>query len=119
MRHKKHKYKIGSNPTHRKALIKGLAAEIITHGKIKTTHAKCKAVQPYLEKLITLGKTDSVSNRRLVSSRLGNKDKDTVKKLFLDVGPKYKERNGGYTRVVKLADGRVGDNAPVSYIMLV
>ena len=117
MRHKKHKYKVGSCPTHRKALIKGLAGEVIKHGKIKTTHAKCKAVQPYLEKLITLGKTDSVSNRRLADSRIGNKL--TVKKLFGDVSPKYKERNGGYTRIVKLADGRVGDNAEVSYIMLV
>ena len=117
MRHKKHKYKIGSNPTHRQAIVKGLALDIINHGKVKTTHAKCKAVQPYLEKLITIAKNDSVANRRLVSSRLPKKD--IVKKLFSDISPKYKERKGGYTRIVKLADGRVGDNAEMSYIMLV
>lgn len=117
MRHQKHKYKVGNGPAHRVSLMKNLATEIIDHGKIKTTHAKCKAIQPYVEKLVTLAKVDSVANRRLAFSKLNNKD--AVKKLFDVVGPKFKERNGGYTRVLKMADGRVGDNAPMSYILFV
>ncbi|RLA62458.1 MAG: 50S ribosomal protein L17 [Epsilonproteobacteria bacterium] len=117
MRHNKHKYKVGNTPSHRVSLMRNLAIEIIDHGKIKTTHAKCKAVQGYVEKLITLAKIDSVANRRLASAKIVNKD--VVQKLFNEVGPKYKERPGGYTRILKLADGRVGDNAKMSYIALV
>jgi large subunit ribosomal protein L17 len=97
--------------------MKNLATEIIDHGKIKTTHAKCKAVQGYVEKLITLAKVDSVANRRLAAAKI--QSKEVVQKLFNEVGPKYKERPGGYTRILKLADGRVGDNAKMSYIALV
>jgi large subunit ribosomal protein L17 len=117
MRHNKHKYKLGVSPSHRVALMKNLAIEVIDHGKIKSTHQKCKAVQIYVEKLITIAKTDTVANRRLAFSKLNNKD--AVTKLFQEVAPKFKERNGGYTRVLKLADGRVGDNAKMSYIALV
>jgi large subunit ribosomal protein L17 len=117
MRHSKKKYRIGTNPAHRNSLLKNLASEIILHGKIKSTHTKCKAVQPYVEKLVTLAKSDSVANRRVAFKKLNNKD--MVQKLFNDVGPKFKERAGGYTRVMKLPDGRVGDNAKMSYIALV
>jgi large subunit ribosomal protein L17 len=117
MRHQNHKYKLGVKPAHRKSLMRNLASEVIDHGKIKTTHAKCKAVQIYVEKLITLAKVDTVANRRLASSRLGNKL--AVQKLFSDVGPKFVQRPGGYTRILKLADGRVGDNAKMSLIALV
>lgn len=117
MRHQRHKYSIGTTPAHRKSLMRNLAAEVIDHGKIKTTHTKCKAVQGFVEKLITLAKEDTVANRRLAFSKLDNKD--AVKKLFDEVAPKFKERKGGYTRVLKLADGRWGDNAPMSFIMLV
>ncbi len=117
MRHQRHKYKLGVDPAHRKSLMKNLSISLIDHGAIKTTHAKCKALQPYIEKLITIARKDSVANRRLAFSRLNNKA--AVKRLFDEVGPKFKERNGGYTRVSKLADGRVGDNAPVSYISFV
>ncbi|MCO4794345.1 MAG: 50S ribosomal protein L17 [Bacteriovoracaceae bacterium] len=117
MRHGRKKYRIGNNPSQRKALMKNLAIEVIDHGKIKTTHTKCKAVQSLVEKLITMGKNDTVANRRLAFSKLQNKA--TVQKLFTEVGPKFKERNGGYTRIMKLADGRVGDNAPMSYIAFV
>jgi len=97
--------------------MRNLATEIIDHGKIKSTHAKCKAVQGYVEKLITLAKVDSVANRRLAASKI--QTKEVVQKLFNEVGPKYKERPGGYTRILKLADGRVGDNAKMSFIALV
>ena len=117
MRHKLRKYRIGSSPSHRKSLMRNLAIEVIDHGRMKTTHTKCKAVQPVVEKLITIAKDDSVANRRLAFSKLNNKL--AVKKLFEEVAPKFKERKGGYTRVLKMADGRVGDNAPMSYIMLV
>ncbi|MBT7608778.1 MAG: 50S ribosomal protein L17 [Bacteriovoracaceae bacterium] len=117
MRHSRKKYKIGTTPAHRKALVKNLMIEVIDHGKIKTTHAKCKAVQGYVEKIITLAKEDTVANRRLAFSKLNNKA--AVQKLFTEVAPKFKDRNGGYTRVMKLADGRVGDNAKMSYIALV
>jgi large subunit ribosomal protein L17 len=117
MRHRKHKYNVGKNPAHRVSLIRNLASEIIDHGKIKTTHTKCKAVRPYVEKLITLAKVDTVANRRLADSRI--KNKAVVQKLFNEVAPKYKERPGGYTRILKLSDRRLGDNAKVSYISLV
>ena len=117
MRHQKRKYRIGTNPSHRKSLLRNLAIEVIDHGKIKTTHTKCKAVQPFVEKLVTIAKEDTVANRRLAFSKLNNKV--AVQKLFTEVAPKFKERNGGYTRILKLADGRVGDNAKMSYIALV
>lgn len=117
MRHGNQKYRIGTNPAHRKSLLRNLAVEIIDHGKIKTTHTKCKAVQPYVERLITIAKNDTVANRRLAFQKLNNKD--AVQKLFKDVAPKFADRPGGYTRVLKMADGRVGDNAPMSYILLV
>ncbi len=117
MRHQNRKYRIGTNPAHRKSLLRNLAIEVIDHGKIKTTHTKCKAVQPFVEKLVTIAKEDTVANRRLAFSKLNNKL--AVQKLFNEVAPKYKERNGGYTRILKLADGRVGDNAKMSYIALV
>ncbi|GAB4404265.1 MAG: 50S ribosomal protein L17 [Bacteriovoracaceae bacterium] len=117
MRHQNKKYKIGTNPAHRKALLKNLACEVIDHGKIKTTFVKCKAVQSTVEKLVTLAKEDSVANRRLAYSKLNNKD--VVKKLFDEVGPKFKSRNGGYTRIVKVADARFNDGAKMGYIAFV
>lgn len=117
MRHAKHKFKLGVSPSHRKAMVKNLACELIDHKTIKTTHARCKAVKIYVEKLVTLAKNDTVANRRLAFSRLNNKN--AVKALFDEVAPKFKERNGGYTRIVKMADTRVGDGAKTSYIAFV
>ena len=73
MRHKKHKYKLNVDPAHRKAMVKNLAVSLLDHGAIKTTHARAKAVQSYIEKLVTVAKKDSVANRRLAFSRLNNK----------------------------------------------
>lgn len=117
MRHNKHKFKLGVNPSHRKSLLRNLAAELIDHGKIKTTQAKAKALRPYVEKLVTAAKEDTVQNRRNVLSKLDNKAAMT--KLFTEVAPKFKERNGGYTRIIKLADGRVGDASKMGYISFV
>ena len=116
MRHLNKKYRIGTTAAHRKSLLRNLATEVLDHGRIKQTRTKCKAVQPYVEKLITLAKNDTVANRRLAFSKLDNKQ--AVKTLF-EVAPRFKERNGGYTRIMKLADKRVGDNAQMSYIDLV
>ncbi len=117
MRHGKHKYKLGVTPSHRKSLIRNLANEIIDHGKIKTTQTKAKAVKPVVEKLVTLAKVDTVHNRRLAYSKLNNRD--MVNKLFNEVAPKFKERNGGYTRIIKLADKRLGDASAMGYISFV
>ena len=117
MRHQNRKYRIGTSPSHRKSLMRNLAIEVIEHESIKTTQAKCKAIRGYVEKLITLAKKDTVANRRLAFRKLNNKD--AVKRLFEDVAPRFKERPGGYTRILKLADGRVGDNAKMSLIALV
>jgi large subunit ribosomal protein L17 len=117
MRHGKRKYSIGSSPSHRKSLLRNLAVEVIEHGKIKTTHTKCQAVQPFVEKLITAAKVDSVANRRFVFRKLNNKS--ATNHLFDAVAPRFKERNGGYTRILKLADTRVGDGSKMSYIALV
>ena len=113
MRHSKHKYKLGVTPSHRKSLIRNLAIEVIDHGKIKTTQTKAKAVQIYVERLVTLAKVDSVHNRRQAFKKLNNKD--AVTKLFADVAPKFVERKGGYTRIVKLADQRLGDASKMGY----
>ncbi len=97
--------------------MKNLAIEVIDHGKIKTTQTRAKALRIFVEKLVTLAKVDSVHNRRLAYQRLNNKN--AVHKLFAEVGPKFKERNGGYTRIVKLADKRLGDASSMGYISFV
>lgn len=117
MRHQNKKYKIGSTPAHRTSLLRNLAIEIIDHGKIKTTHTKCLAVRGFVEKLITLAKIDTVANRRKALSTLDNMDAVTT--LFTKVAPKFITRNGGYTRIHKFADERVGDAARLSQISLV
>ncbi len=117
MRHGNHKYKLGVKPQHRKALVQGLASELITHGKIKTTETKAKAIKPFVEKLVTLAKNDTIANRRLAFTKLGNKEAVTA--LFTNVAPKFKQRPGGYTRLLKLAEPRLGDGAKEAYIAFV
>ena len=117
MRHLKAKRKLNRTSSHRKALLSNMAIALIKHEQIKTTHVKCKAIRPVVEKLITLAKNDTVANRRLAFRKLNNKD--AVKRLFEEVAPKFKERAGGYTRILKLADGRVGDNSKMGIIALV
>jgi large subunit ribosomal protein L17 len=117
MRHGNHKYTLGVKPAHRVSMMRNLASEVLDHGKIKTTHTRCMALRSYVEKLITLAKEDTVANRRLAFAKLNNQE--AVVNLFKNVAPKFLNRNGGYTRVIKTADGRVGDNAPMSYFSLV
>ena len=117
MRHSKHRHRIAGSPGHRRTLARNLAVEVLDHGKIKTTHTKCQFMRGYVEKLISMAKEDTVANRRLAYTRLNNRD--AVNKLFTEVAPKFKNRPGGYTRILKLADARLGDGAPMSYLALV
>ena len=117
MRHNRHKNLLGVARSHRKSMMRNLAISLIEHGKINSTQAKCKAVQPYVEKLVTIAKTDSVANRRLAFSKLNSKK--AVKNLFENVAPKFKARNGGYTRIVKSAEPRVGDGSAMGIIAFV
>ncbi len=94
----------GRSRSQRAALMRGLALSLIEHGKIKTTEAKAKELRPYIERLITQGKTDTVASRRLVSSKLGEPGTDGVKKLFNEISKKYADRNGGYTRIIKMGE---------------
>ena len=116
MRHRKSGRQLNRNSSHRKAMFKNMACSLFEHEVIKTTLPKAKELKRVAEPLITLGKTDSVANRRLAFSRTGSKD--TVGKLFTDLGPRYAERPGGYTRILK-AGYRAGDAAPMAYIELV
>ena len=100
MRHLKTGRKFGRNSANRKALFKSLSISLIEHEAIKTTLPKAKELRSFVEPLITLAKNDSVSNRRLAFSKIRNKD--AVGKLFSDIGPRYKERPGGYLRIIKM-----------------
>ena len=116
MRHAKKGRKIGTSASHRDAILSGLVRQIIIHERIQTTEAKAKEVRPAVEKMITLGKRGDLHARRQALAKLG--DKDTVHKLFAEVGPRFAERNGGYTRILKLGP-RQGDAAPMALIELV
>ena len=106
----------GRNSSRRKALFQALAISLIEHEGIKTTLPKAKELRSFIEPLITLAKKDSVSNRRLAFSKIRNKS--AVGKLFSDLGPRFKERPGGYSRIIKIGF-RKGDAAPIAFIELV
>jgi large subunit ribosomal protein L17 len=108
--------KLNRTSSHREAMFKNMAASVIKHELIKTTLPKAKELRRVVEPLITLAKTDGVANRRLAFARL--RDKVAVGKLFVELGPRYRERKGGYTRILKCGF-RVGDNAPMAYVELV
>ena len=116
MRHRRKKGKLGRTSAHRDALLSNLAVALITHGRITTTVSKSKALKPVVERLITLGKKQEINARRQVAAILG--DKAAVKKLFSEVSPKFEERDGGYTRIIRLGE-RSGDGAPMAIIELV
>lgn len=121
MRHKVSGYKLGRSTAQRTALRRSLVTELIDHGRIQTTEAKCKAIRDQAEKLVTIAKSGLVDDkakqvhaRRLVAARV-NGGSATVRKLFEDIAPRYVNRNGGYTRISKLGP-RKGDNAPMAII---
>lgn len=117
MRHHNQNRTFGRSRSQRTALLRGLALSLIEHGKIHTTEAKAKELRPYVEKLITKGKDDTVASRRLVMSLLGEPHTDVVSKLFSDVAKRYTERDGGYTRIIKLGETKAGRTE--AYIELV
>ncbi|OKX88098.1 50S ribosomal protein L17 [Corynebacterium glutamicum] len=108
--------RLGGSASHQKKILSNLAASLFEHGAIKTTDAKAKALRPYAEKLITKAKSGSVADRRNVLALVPNKE--IVAYLFNELAPKFENRPGGYTRIIKL-ENRKGDNAPMSQISLV
>jgi large subunit ribosomal protein L17 len=113
MRHRSKTAKLKRNASHRKALLSNLACSLIEHGRIKTTLGKAKALRPVAEKLVTLAKRDDLHSRRLAIAYLHQKD--IVKKLFAEVAPASKDRQGGYCRITKLG-ARMSDSAPMAFI---
>ena len=116
MRHQRAGRKLGRDSAHRKALYANLAGALIEHGRIKTNEAEAKEVRPIAEKMITLGKRGDLAAHRQAVAFL--RSKSIAHKLFADVAPRFAERDGGYTRVVKLGP-RQGDAAPMAYLELV
>ena len=116
MRHMKSGRKFNRTSSHREAMFKNMASSLFKHELIRTTLPKAKELRRVAEPLITMAKTDGVANRRLAFSRL--RDKEAVGKLFVELGPRYKERPGGYLRILKCGF-RDGDNAPMAYVELV
>jgi len=117
MRHRKKKTILGRKKQPREAMLKNLASSLILYEKIKTTRAKAKAIQPIVEKIITLSKDNNLTVRRRLMQKLPVSN--AVKKCLEVLGPRYKERKSGYTRIVKLGTRRVGDGAEVVQIELV
>ena len=116
MRHRKSGRRLGRNSSHRKAMFRNMAASLLRHEMIKTTLPKAKELRRVVEPLITLAKEDGVAKRRLAFARL--RDKEAVGKLFKDVGPRFKDRPGGYLRILKTGP-RPGDAAPMAIVQLV
>jgi len=116
VRHRKNNVGLNRTAAHRKALLMNLTNSLVTHKKIVTTLPKARETRKYAEKLITCARRDDVASRRQVLKKLHRRD--IVKILFSEIGPKYRERNGGYTRIIKL-DNRAGDNAPMAVLELV
>lgn len=116
MRHRKEGRRLGRSTSHRKATMKNLAIALFTHDAIETTVAKSKELRKFAEPLITLAKQDTVANRRLAFAAL--RQNDVVTRLFTEIAPAYKERPGGYTRILRLGN-RLGDAAEMARIELV
>ncbi|MDE1953868.1 MAG: 50S ribosomal protein L17 [Betaproteobacteria bacterium] len=116
MRHGHGLRKLNRTSSHRLAMLRNMANSLIAHEAIKTTLPKAKELRRVVEPLITLGKKPTLANRRLAFDRL--RDRDSVVKLFGELGERYKTRPGGYTRILKFGN-RVGDNAPMAYVELV
>jgi large subunit ribosomal protein L17 len=113
MRHQKNTRKLGRTSQHRDAMLANLVASLIKHKRVKTTLAKAKAARPLAEKMVTLGKGGTLHDRRLAVAKIGQKD--AVAKLFKEIAPGFKDRQGGYTRILKLGP-RQSDSAPVAFL---
>lgn len=116
MRHLNKGRKFGRITGRRRSFVQGLMHNLISEGRIQTTDARAKEIRPKIEKLITIGKRGDTASLRILLSRL---PKDSAMKLYYDIAPKYKERDGGYTRIVKVSKSRMRDAAPQSIIEFV
>ena len=116
MRHRKSGRRLGRNSAHRKAMYRNMVTSLMVHGQIKTTEAKAKELRPYAERLITLARRGDLHARRLAAAKV--QDRSVLGKLFEDIAPRFAERPGGYTRILKLGN-RKGDAAEMSLIELV
>lgn len=115
MRHRHGLRKLNRTSSHRLAMLRNMIVSLLRHEAIRTTLPKAKELRKVVEPILTLGKTDSLSNKRLAFNRL--RDREIVLKLFSELGPRYAERNGGYLRILKIGF-RVGDSAPMAYVEL-
>jgi large subunit ribosomal protein L17 len=115
MRHRHGLRKLNRTSSHRLAMLRNMTVSLLRHEAIKTTVPKAKELRKVVEPIITLGKNPSLANKRLAFARL--RDREIVQKLFADIGPRFANRNGGYTRILKMGF-RVGDNAPMAYVEL-
>lgn len=113
MRHHSNKRTLGRTQSGRTALLRGLALSLIEHGKIETTSAKAKELRPFVERIITDGKIGSIAARRRVASKLGEPKAEVIQKIFDVVAPKYAERQGGYTRIIKMGPTTAGRDEAV------
>ena len=116
MRHRKKVPKLGREAAHRDAMLRNLATDLLRHERVKTTLAKAKAVRPVAERLVTLGKRDTLHARRYAARVI--RDDDVVRKVFNELAPRYAERPGGYTRIMRL-ESRKGDHAEMAIIEMV
>ena len=116
MRHANKNRTLSRPRSQRTALLRGLAVSLIRDGQIKTTKAKAKELQPRIDRLITLAKSDTVAARRTVATRLGEPSNTITKKLFTEIAPKMKDRNGGYTRVVKVGQTSGREEAVIAFV---
>ncbi len=116
MRHRNGLRKLNRTSAHRQAMLRNMTVSLLRHEAIKTTLPKAKELRRVIEPILTLGKTDTLANKRLAFNRL--RDREMVLKLFAVLGPRYATRNGGYLRILKMGF-RVGDNAPMAYVELV
>ncbi|MDL2283791.1 50S ribosomal protein L17 [Oxalobacter sp. OttesenSCG-928-P03] len=116
MRHRHGLRKLNRTSSHRLAMLRNMSVSLLRHEAIKTTLPKAKELRRVVEPMITLGKKDTLANKRLAFNRL--RDREIVLKLFAELGPRYANRNGGYLRILKIGN-RVGDNAPMAYVELV
>ena len=116
MRHRKNVAKLGRNAAHRKAMLRNLATDLLRHERVTTTLSKAKAVRRVTERLVTLGKRDTLHARRHAARMI--RDKDVLRKVFNELAPRYAERPGGYTRIMRLS-ARAGDRAEMAIIEMV
>jgi large subunit ribosomal protein L17 len=116
MKHANKNRTLGRTRSQRTALVRGLAVSLIRDEQITTTKAKAKELQPHIERLVTIAKSDTVAARRTVASRLGEPTNATLTKLFTEIAPRFKERAGGYTRVVKIGQTNGREEAVIAFV---